>query len=197
MKYITIIAISLVSILSSCLFSGCPVVELPVHDKIWSLPFKNYDKLTFENTKGQQYIFTHLKGDSTCTPCNKFELGPNQYEKFYVSFDCNETLKTSSGEHNRFSIQASAWRLNNGFAWKRLTLFDFDEQFYTIDSTIKIEFLYCNALGKEIETYFYDKGEYPWPTDEIESVRTVNYSKEFGLIRYTTIKDTFDLIKIN
>lgn len=184
-------------VLTSCLYSGCPIVELPQDDKMWALPYKNYDKLTFENTKGIQHIFTHLDGDSTCTPCNKFELGPNQYEEFYVRFECDNKLKTSTGTQSRFSINSTASDFQNGNAYKRIILFDFDEQFYEVDSTVKIETIYCIAIDKNVETYFFDRGEYSWPSDDIESVRTVNYSKEFGLIRYTTIKDTFELKKIN
>jgi hypothetical protein len=189
MKNFLIIFSILILTLTRCISSECEIVTISKEDKEWLIPYQKHKKLFFENQKGEFHIFITQKIDSSCTPCNRFEIGPNQYEQIYVSSFSNKVLNSPSGEQKYMSFSISANSKENSKSKKCINVYDFRKEFYEVDSKFILDTIFCPALNKEITAYYFTYGTGM-------NIKSIHYNKEYGVLQYVSEEDTFKLMKL-
>lgn len=181
--------------LAGC-FSGCPVIKVPQQDMIWMEPYETYSWMRYENQKGESHDLINLKIDTSCSPCNRFELGPNQYEEVGVQLMADTTYNTPSGNHADMMFNMSISVTNQKISTKSLWVFDYHLSFENVDKHFILDTIFCPALGRNLEAYLFD-GSNPHNKNSTSlHVKTIHYSQAYGLVQYTTESDTFRLVQI-
>ncbi len=196
MKNWVILLLSPILILTSCLYSGCPVIEISKEDKDWLRPFQKYRELTFKNQNDQTHVFRVQEIDSMCTPCNKFEIGPYQYQEIFTGYSSNKVLNSPSGRHQSIALNISASEQDDSKSKKFLYVYDFSLAFYKIDSNFIVDSIYTPAFNKKMTAYYFDKGNKYNTNQTGLNIKSIHYNKDFGLLQYVSEKDTFKLTKI-
>jgi hypothetical protein len=181
------IAVLLASILAGC---GCEKLFLTDQEKAWVNHFKIGQEQLYINEKGEVDTLQVIDSSIRVSPCNKFELSDYQYESYTVMFKFRSTRKYNS-----------------------------DESFITI-STVerekRIPRIYIGNLGphrndlenelpKKIDTvinnktiysvYVYTKAFNAEQYGEQEYFTNFFWSKELGLVAYSTISDGLFILK--
>lgn len=188
-KYFWIILCFLALSLKSCFNNAdCHQLNLSKEEKSWFRAYRTGEKILFKSNQNRIDTFLVGKKIDTYTVCNKFELGPNQYN--YVSL----SLKASNchGLEKKSYICGFSMLFTKEFQTdnekncvKNINVFDlYTEELTSLDS-VPVEIINSSILGRGYQTYLFKNGK---GTNDINggvaTVQSFNWSKENGLIRY-------------
>lgn len=162
----------------------------------------NYDSLVVNSIK-REY-----------SPCNKFELGPNQYESMIVYFNSiSKDVEECKQEliKNRFvMLKLGAKKSYNNMEFKGFYVYNlkFDnficKENESTDSTISCDnrsFISPPLFKDSILSFKFDDrnahSRYPYVNSEYPcAIKSFHWSKEYGLVQYETEDDeVYRLIK--
>ncbi len=177
-----LIFISLLLIFNSgCNFyEGCNRISIPKRDLLWIKGYNLHDRIVLKSDKGNFDTLELIEKTIEFTPCNKFELGPNQYEEFDYVFS-SQKLKETENSHAglSFSTDNSAYDGRGkiirafGLEWSSSDL-DHDKEIHR--EKIKVA-----GIKDSIETFYCSKSNY---SNSIAEIVSFNWSKKYGLVRY-------------
>ena len=192
--------------LSSCNWgSDCNKIKLSDELVEWTDCYKVGDTIVLMSDIGNYDSLKVTSKESEYSPCNKFELGPNQYE--YVHIILNSiSINIDECKNNMIKKTNVVLRLNvdkiydKGFigvdvynfgshhkTWESAPLLNTKLKIPYLDDSIKVfEFDDRNAQSR----YPYLNSEYPC------AIKSFHWSKEDGLVQYETEEDEiYRLIK--
>ena len=182
-----VICFLIVSFLTGC---GCEKLTLTNEEKDWVNHFPIGQEQLFINAKGEVDTLQVVDSSIQLSPCNKFELSNYQYESYTVRFKFRSTRQ-----------------------------YNLDESFITITTVERekrIPHIYIGNLGPHRNDL---ENELPSKIDTVISNRSINsvyvytknlnaeqygeqqfftnffWSKELGLVAYSTVNDGLFILK--
>jgi hypothetical protein len=175
--------------LVGCLNTGsCNRVRLSEAEKKWIEFYSEGDTLIFGNTKQIKEFVVTDKG-SGFTACNKFELGPNEYEN-------NGALLKSNTLEININFTKENQNNNEPDCHKNIYVSDLYSKNITNLGVLKQEPVYVPYLNKEIPTYLITSDTLTIDIDGgNQYVRSFNWSKKYGVVRYTRFNDEVFTLK--
>lgn len=187
-RFIILFFISL--IISSCInSSSCNRVSLSEAEKKWIEFYSEGDTLIFGNTKQIKEFVVTDKG-SGFTECNKFELGPNEYE------NNGALLKSNTFEIN-INFTKENQNNNEPDCHKNINVSDLYSDDITNLEVLKKEDVFIPYLNKIESTYLITSDTLTIDIDGgNQYVKSFNWSEKYGVVRYTRFNDeVFTLLK--
>lgn len=192
---ITLIILGFVT--NSCQFSGCEVKNISKSEQEWFDCYNEDQILTFKNQYGNIDTFIVQNIDTTYSPCNKFELGPNQYQKISISLKSNRLEKSRVFNGIQIIFEQS---YDEDYCDKSFYMFDYKSYRNTnIDRYFDDSLLILNNLNKEeVHCFIFDSKHDDYYNTNDYGLRKFYWSKKNGLVKYI-IQDSleYELNSIN
>lgn len=197
-KFFSITIVLIIGFISkSCLFSGCDIKNISVSDKEWLNCYRLNQMITFKNQFGQIDTLIVDEIDTTYSSCNKFELGPNQYQEISISLKSSRTERTDRNN----SVYISFSQNHDGnLCSKYFYVYDYhfwdgrDLEQELKDSLLNLKYFKKRNLDCLV---FTQKDDNHHDSDDF-NLDTFYWNKDYGLIKYI-IHDTleYEIFKIN
>lgn len=168
-------------LLQSC-FSNCNEIKLSQDDRSWITPYLNIKSVIFKSDQNNQDTFFLKEKYEDYTTCSKFELGPNIYNYAAITFESKNTPKSLK---KKFSVGIEKDHSHElpSECLIRLSLLDLDSRFDNLkDSLLIFETITNPYNGRNYKTLRFTRGDRFTSTPS--RIRSYNWSKEDGLIRY-------------
>ena len=182
-----LIPILLVSISTGC---GCEKLLLTDQEKAWVSHFKVGQERLYINEKGEVDTLQVTDSSMRLSPCNRFELSDYQYESYTVMFKFRSTRKYNSDESfitiSTVEREKRIPRIYFGNLGPHRN--DLENELPT-----KIDTVINNKILNSV--YVYTKGFNAEQYGEQEYFTNFFWSKELGLIAYSTISDGLFIVK--
>ncbi len=202
MKIIFYLITSL-ALLASCLFnsSGCKIKGLSKDEKKYLDNIDNYSELIYSITKNDTLADSTIKVNCEkveyfVTTCNKFELGPEQFESGIIAYRLPSwVLKYLS--YKDFSVSFSHDNNSTKICVKNLSLGDLYAQDLTdFDSLPEIK-IFSPIAQDSIKVYEIDQVYCDGPIGRGSYfIQAAYWSNKYGLVRIKKSNGTvFDLIE--
>lgn len=121
--------------------------------------------------------------------CNKFELGKNQFEQFTITL--TSKMKTK-GSNNLVILSFKMRSDEREISEKCFYVYDLSFCKEVAERDVICDSLYSDKIKTNINTYFFNTSN---SLSDGSYIKSFNWSKEFGLIRYETKEgEVFQLI---
>jgi len=191
----TIKLLIILFLISSCdNFDNCNKMRMSSDIKSWcSIEFTEGEQYIMASKMGNRDTIKVIENSITFSTCNKFELGPNQYEKYsYTLLSSNFNNQVNSASGVLYSMGT------NEYGTKKMVFRAFGMCYVSDsidDGKIIKENIKVSGFRDSIETYYFNRSNYK--LDGISHIQEFNWSKRYGLIRYKTEKksETFEFYK--
>jgi len=215
MKNNILVFILLLIAISSCnWYRDCKEIPIPKEDTEWFNCYSVGDTVVLKSNLNNYDTLVVITKEIEYTPCNKFELGPNQYQSMTI------VLKTMCGKVDKCRKELIEDKKHN---FVMLGLSNKYEKTYRGIDVYNLRFdnsiceretpdsiIYCDNITHlkipffkdSIEVYKYDDknaySQYPYVNSKYScSVKTFHWSKQYGLVQYITENnEIFELIKV-
>lgn len=184
----TILLFLIITVTSCNNSSSCNRVRLTDAEKKWLEFYSKGDTLVFGNSKQQkEFVVTDL--GSGFTACNKFELGPNEYEN-------NRALLKSNTFEININFTKENQNNNEPDCYKNIHVSDLYTDNLTNLQVLKKEAVFIPYLNKIESTYLVTSDTLTVDIDGgNQYVKSFNWSEKYGVVRYTRFNDeVFTLI---
>lgn len=176
-------------VLSSCNNSGntCKKISIPKKDLGWIKKYKPGDKILFRSDMENVDTLELIEKNIEYSPCNKFELGPNQYQTFYYTF-LSQRLndrKRAATAGLTYSTGSSMYGANKmvvyafGMCWVSGDLKN--------DNLVAKQKIKLNGIQDSILTMYFEKSNYT--SGKHPAIKSFNWHEELGLIQYKTLEN--------
>ena len=177
--------IPLILLLYSCTnISTCKKIEMSADDLSWIKFYNLNDKVVLINTKNEDKDTLKLiEKIVEFSPCNKFELGPNQYQQYYYTF---LSSKFNSPGSLTSTAGLSYYTGKNRYGNDKKTIDAFGRIWVTdnLEQDILKRKIKVVGLKDSIETLYLDKTNFP--SQGKSRIKSFNWHKKLGLVRYVT-----------
>ncbi len=169
--------------LQSCLFSNCNEISLSEEERKWVEFYEKSDTLIFSNNEDVRDIFVLSKKYEDYTTCSKIELGPDVYNYLGITF--LETGKPNKRSNKiNISLKKDFQHIANNEFIKSFQVFDLRSSFDNPEDTALVtEYIDLQGLKSRIKTYFFKVGD-SFSDNTNNKIRSYNWSKKFGLVKY-------------
>lgn len=199
MKKNIVVGIGLLLTITSCnWYSDCNQVPLSKEDAEWFYCYNLGDTIVLKSNLGNYDSLMVTVKESEYSPCNKFELGPNQYQSMLIilesinviEVECTKRLRSISA-----SISVSKYvEPSRGIAVYNLWSVSPKCEDEKTDSTMNCEnpvWLKIPYFKDSLFVYKFDdrnmRSQYPYVNSEYPcAVKSFHWSKEHGLVQYET-----------
>lgn len=176
-------------VLSGCNNSGntCKKISIPKKDLNWIKKYKPGDKILFRSDMKNVDTLELIEKNIEYSPCNKFELGPNQYQSFYYTF-WSEKLGNSKKPATAGVTYSTG---NTMYGTNKMLIFAFGLRWVSADlendklvtaQKIKLDGIKDSIVTMHFENSNYTPGEPP-------AIESFDWHKELGLIQYKTLEN--------
>lgn len=192
MKTIIIVGILLLNLLNSCLFSGCKKVNLTKSEKSWFNAYKLKQIVIFKSNLGNVDTFFVKQKFLTYTSCSKLERGPSQYEIISINL-LNKKNKSNNTVDVNIEFSKSYQDSLSIPCIKYFRVYDLTGGYESIEDTL----IYKSIIwqNKKYNSLFFKFGS-TLTSEYASKIESFNWTKELGLLRYTTFKgEVFELLK--
>lgn len=174
---------------SSCNNSGntCEKISIPKKDLNWMGKYKRGDKILFRSDMENVDTLELIEKNIEYNPCNKFELGPNQYQTFYYTF-LSQRLndhKSAATAGLTYSTGSSMYGANKkvvyafGMCWVSADLEN--------DNLVAKQKIKLNGIQDSILTMYFEKSNYT--SGKRPVIKSFNWHEELGLVQYKTLEN--------
>jgi hypothetical protein len=182
-----IITVLIVSFLTGC---GCEKLNLTNEEKDWVNHFKIGQEQLYINAKGEVDTLKVVDSSIRVSPCNRFELSNYQDESYTVSFKFRSTKQYNSDES--FITISTVEREKR---IPRIYIGNLGPHRNDLENELpsKIDTVISNRSLNSI--YVYTKNINAEQYGEQEYFTNFFWSKELGLIAYSTVNDGLFILK--
>ncbi|MDF3026938.1 MAG: hypothetical protein K0S23_1245 [Fluviicola sp.] len=159
----------------------CKKISIPKGDFDWVKSYKVSDKIIFSGDKGNFDTLELIEKKKEFSPCNRFELGPNQYESSHYTFLSQKMSKTESATAG---IRGTTG--NSIYGYNKRVIWAFGLYWVTKsidqDKKIQTEKIKIPAFKDSIETLYFTNGNYSNGRSAL--IDFFNWNKVYGLVRF-------------
>lgn len=165
---------------------------MPSMVKRWAKEYNVGDRYIMKSNLGNLDTLKLIEKTVEYSTCNRFELGPDQFEQL------NYTFISSRLDREKFG--AAGIRFDSGFSDfgdNKMVIRAFDMYWVTNDiekdKLVKTQRLKVDGIKDSINTYFFDKGNYFGKHYEVY-LQSFNWSEKYGLVKYT-VKESNEIFE--
>lgn len=181
-------------IIMSCsgTYENCNQIKIERRKLLWIQGYNLNDQIVLKSDQGNFDTLELIEKSVGFSPCNKFELGPNQYESYnytFLSSNFKQVENKSAGLsystddvlYGKNKMMVSAFGLN----WASSDL-GIDKKIYK--ETIKVQ-----GVTDSIETMRFKSSNC---LSDVPEIKYFNWSKRYGLVKYQTNSgETYEYFK--
>jgi len=173
----------------------CEKINLSLEDKQWYQAYAKCDTIWFKSNKGKLDTLIISSRDNRYSPCNKFELSTHIFQEMNIKMIPPFCPEDESYCRVEISLSKRYQYKPDETCEKIISVFDLNSNFKETDSLIKMDSIHLNGFVGKILTYYFEKDDrfsqsYGWM-----KIKSFNWSKEFGLVRYNRNNEIFELYR--
>ena len=201
-RFKILIPIASILLLCSCGQSSCIKKRILSTDKHWFNPYDSLDVVVFKSNYGNfdTLIVTTGKNDNWFTDCNRFELGPFQFETVSMS------IKSNNKHGSSYDGEISITLTSQFFTWdgrpkgdtdcqKIIRVYNTEARFFDNSPQLISQTISNPYLKKQISSFYFDKN-CNYFDKFYGNINSFNWNRKLGLLRYTTVDgEIYDLFE--